>query len=66
VIWRARLNDQVVTEACRVLKPDQHCAILTGDTRQHRDCVPISTRVLQQFLEVGVLLREDIVKVQQK
>jgi len=28
--------------------------------------VPISTRVLQQFLDVGFILREDIIKVQHK
>ena len=53
-------------EADRVLRPGKHCAILIGDTRQHRHCVPISARVLQQFLDVGFILREDIVKIQHK
>jgi len=57
---------QVAAEAYRVLKPGKHCAILIGDTRQHKHYVPISARVLQQFLDVGFILREDIVKVQPK
>jgi DNA modification methylase len=57
---------QVAAEAYRVLKPGKHCAILIGDTRQHKHYVPISARVLQQFLDAGFLLREDIVKVQHK
>ena len=39
---------------------------LVGDTRQHRPYVPIGARVFQQFLDVGLILREDIVKVQHK
>ena len=57
---------EVAAEAYRVLKPGKHCAILIGDTRQHRHYVPISARVLQQFLDVGFILREDIIKVQHK
>ena len=57
---------EFAAEAYRVLKPGKHCAILIGDTREHRHYVPISTRVLQQFLEVGFILREDIIKVQHK
>jgi len=56
----------VTAEAYRVLKPGKHCAILTGDTRRQRHYVPISTRVLRQFLDVGFILREDVIKVQHK
>jgi len=57
---------QVADESCRVLKPGKHCAILIGDTRKHKHCVPISVRVLEQFLDVGFILREDIIKIQHK
>jgi DNA modification methylase len=57
---------QVASESLRVLKPGRHCAILIGDTRQHKHYVPISARVLQQFLDVGFILREDIIKLQHK
>lgn len=57
---------QVAQESYRVLKPGKHCAILIGDTRQHKHYVPISTRVLQRFLDVGFILREDIIKLQHK
>lgn len=56
----------VAREAYRVLKPGKHCAILMGDTRRHRHFVPIAVRVMQVFLEVGFVLREDITKVQWK
>ncbi len=54
------------SESFRVLKPGKHCAILIGDTRQHKHYVPISSRVMQQFLETGFILREDIIKLQHK
>ena len=57
---------QVAAESYRVLKPGKHCAILIGDTRQHKHYVPINIRVFQQFLEAGFIVREDIVKLQHK
>lgn len=56
----------VASECFRVLKTSKHCAILIGDTRKHKHYVPISYRVLQQFLDVGFVLREDIIKLQWK
>ena len=35
------------------------CAILIGDTRKHLHYIPISVRVLEVFLEVGFVLKED-------
>jgi hypothetical protein len=55
---------EVAKECFRVLKPKRYCAILIGDTRRHRHYVPIAFRVMQQFLEVGFILKEDIIKVQ--
>ncbi len=57
---------QVAAESYRVLKPGKHCAILIGDTRKHKHYIPISVRVLEQFLDVGFILREDIIKIQHK
>jgi DNA modification methylase len=57
---------QVAVECFRVVKKGQHCAILIGDTRKHKHYVPISLRVLQQFLDVGFVLREDVIKLQWK
>ena len=57
---------EVADESYRVLKSGKHCAILIGDTRKHKHYVPISYRVLQQFLEAGFALREDIIKRQWK
>lgn len=56
----------VAEESFRVLKPGKHCAILIGDTRKHLHYIPISKKVLEVFLDVGFVLREDIIKLQWK
>jgi DNA modification methylase len=61
-----RAMREVANECFRVLKKGKHCAILIGDTRKHKHYVPISLRVLDQFLETGFVLREDIIKLQWK
>ena len=55
---------KVAEEAFRVLKPGKICAILIGDTRKHKHYVPIAFRVMQAFLDVGFILKEDIIKLQ--
>lgn len=55
---------KVAAESYRVLKEDHYCAILIGDTRKGRHYVPISIGVLQAFLSVGFILKEDIIKLQ--
>lgn len=57
---------KVAEESYRVLKNGKHCAILMGDTRKHKHFVPITPRVLESFLDVGFILREDIIKLQWK
>lgn len=57
---------EIAKESYRVLMPGRFCAILVGDTRKHRHHVPIAFRVMQAFLDVGFILREDIVKYQWK
>jgi DNA modification methylase len=56
----------VAHESLRVLKPGRHCAVLIGDTRRHLHYIPISKKVLEVFLDVGFVLREDIIKLQWK
>ncbi len=55
---------QVAKECMRVLRPGHHCAVLIGDSRRHQHYVPIATRVMEQFLSNGFVLKEDIVKIQ--
>lgn len=57
---------KVAKECYRVLKPGTHCAILIGDTRKRKHFVPITARVLEVFLKVGFILRENIIKLQWK
>jgi DNA modification methylase len=57
---------RIAEESLRVLKPNRYCAVLIGDTRKHRHYIPISVRVLEKFLEVGFVLKEDIIKLQHK
>jgi len=55
---------KIAMESYRVLKPDKYCAILVGDTRRRKHHVPIAFRVMQSFLDVGFILKEDIIKHQ--
>ena len=56
--------EKVAQECFRVLKPGKYCAILIGDTRRRRHFVPLAFNVMQRFLKVGFILKEDIIKVQ--
>jgi len=55
---------KVAEESIRVLKPGRYCAILIGDTRRNKHYVPLAFRVMQAFLDVGFILKEDIIKHQ--
>lgn len=55
---------KVAGESFRVLKPNKICAILIGDTRKHKHYIPIAFRVMEVFLDVGFILKEDIIKLQ--
>lgn len=55
---------KVAKEFLRVLKAGKYCAVLIGDTRRHKHEVPISFRVMQSFLDVGFILKENIIKAQ--
>jgi len=54
----------IAKELLRILKPDKYCAILIGDTRKGKHFVPLAFNVMQRFLKVGFVLKEDIVKIQ--
>ncbi len=56
--------EKVAKEFYRVLKPGKHTAILIGDTRKHKHYVPIAYKIMQKFLDVGFILKEDIIKLQ--
>lgn len=56
--------EKVAREAYRILKPGRFCAILIGDTRKRRHYVPLAFSVMQRFLKVGFILKEDVIKVQ--
>jgi DNA modification methylase len=56
--------EKIAKELYRVLKPDKYCAILIGDTRKSRHFVPLAFNVMQRFLKIGFVLKEDIIKVQ--
>lgn len=54
----------VARESFRVLKPWKFCAILIWDTRRNKLYQPISFKVMNEFLESGFQLKEDIIKAQ--
>jgi predicted CopG family antitoxin len=39
---------------------------LIGDTRRHKHYVPLAVRVLEQFLDVGFIFREDVTGLQHR
>ncbi|TLM98521.1 DNA methylase [bacterium] len=55
---------EIAEESYRVLKPGRFCALLVGDTRRRRHHVPIAFRVMQAFLDVGFVIKEDVMKYQ--
>ena len=57
---------QVAREIYRVLKPGGVLGILLGDTRIKRHYVPITHYALMILLDVGFILREEVVKIQHK
>ncbi len=55
---------KVASECLRVLKPGRYCAILAGDTRRKKYFIPMAYGVMQNFIDVGFKLKEDIIKHQ--
>lgn len=55
---------KVASECFRVLKPKTYCGILMGDTRRNKYFIPMAYRVMQDFIDVGFKLKEDIIKRQ--
>jgi len=56
--------EEVAREVYRVLKRGKHCAVLIGDTRRNKLYVPLSYYVLERFLRVGFVLKEEVIKIQ--
>lgn len=56
--------EKVAEEFFRVLKSEKFCAILMGDTRRSKIYQPLAYKVMERFLKVGFVLREDIIKRQ--
>jgi len=53
-----------IEEFYRVLKPNSYCAVLIGDTRKRRHIVPLGYMVMREFLNVGFMIKEHIIKAQ--
>jgi DNA modification methylase len=57
---------QVAREIHRVLKPGGVLGILIGDTRVKKHYVPITHYALMVLLDVGFVLKEEVIKVQHR
>ncbi len=56
---------EIVSKECwRVLKPNKFCTILIGDTRRNKFYIPLAYKVMERFIKVGFVLKEDIIKLQ--
>jgi len=55
---------KVASECFRVLKSKKYCGILIGDTRRKKYFTPIAYRIMQNFIDAGFNLKEDIIKHQ--
>jgi DNA modification methylase len=55
---------KVARELFRVLKKGKFCAILIGDTRRNKLYQPLAFKVMNEFLNAGFVLKEDIIKQQ--
>jgi len=60
------LLKQVAEEIYRVLKPGGFLGILIGDTRIKKHYVPITYYALITLLDVGFVLKEEVIKIQHK
>ncbi len=56
--------EKVAKQFYRVLKKDKYCAVLIGDTRRNKMYQPLAYKVMERFLKVGFVLKEDIIKQQ--
>ena len=61
-----KLFREVAREIYRVLKPGGVLGILVGDTRIKRHYVPITHYALMALLDVGFVLKEEVIKIQHK
>ena len=56
--------ESIAKQLFDLLKLGKYCALLIGDTRKAQHYVPLSYYVLQRFLNVGFILKEEIIKEQ--
>jgi len=54
----------VAKELHRILKPNKYCAVLMGDTRKNKHYIPLAFNVMQEFLKVGFVIKENVIKHQ--
>jgi len=55
---------KVACESFRILKKGKFCAIMIGDTRKHKNIIPLGFNVMQLFIDTGFILKEIVIKKQ--
>ncbi len=55
---------KIAQESYRVLKPGKYCAVMIGDTHCRAHSIPLSQRLLYEFLRSGYILKESVIKIQ--
>jgi len=59
-----RIFRKGINHLYRVLKPNHYCAILIGDLRKRKHYIPLSFYIMENFLDAGFALKEDVIKIQ--
>lgn len=56
--------EKIAKQFFRILKPWKYCVILIWDTRRKRLYQPLAYMLMQRFMNVGFVLKEDVIKTQ--
>ena len=56
--------EEIAKHFFRTLKSWKYCAILIWDTRRKKLYQPLAYMLMQRFMNVGFLLKEDVIKIQ--
>ena len=66
MFYQSAIGSGTTAVECKLLGRRAIAVDINPDARKHAHFIPITPRVLQAFLDVGFVLRENIIKLQWK